>query len=399
MGTKPSSSGLSQLLWRRLLGSLEGPLRARLSLWIGFLIAFSFVVYLFHPYFQPLFFGAVLAALLLPLHRFAVGRLHFPPQVSAFLLTIFSLFLVTSFFVLLAIVLVPQLIAVFHEAQEVLGASSNSLWVSRLDAILNPLGTNSKELLVLLRTRFIEQGAGLVQQLAETIQNFLSWTTELLLNFFITLVTTYILLLYSSQVHRFVDRFSPFPEELKEKLITQFRNIVRAFFVGGVGTALIQGGAASLGYVLVSLPGVPALFLLTTAAAFIPFLGTALIWGPIVVYFFLSGATVKALFLAIYCIGIVATLDQWIKPWIMGSALELPVVVMFLTFFGGIKTFGLSGIILGPLIFSYFLTIVQVLMEFAPDTLLRFPSHTASNSTGSGEGSEESSRPTANSPT
>lgn len=348
----------------RLVRSLEGPFLTRVALWGAFLFGLICVLYLFAPFFKALFLGAIFASLLLPLHRFLVHRWRFPPPLSSFGITLLVVLILSLFITAFAWILIPQLLHVFQTIEGILSSPDQTKeLLESMNRWLNPLGIEAEKLFEFLRSRFISEAYTIVQKLSLTVQKIVLFATGVIGDFLVMIFSLYLFILYGSQIKKFVDHFSPLPSELREQWIDQFRSLIRAFFLGGVGTAVIQGGIASIGYLIVGLPSVPALFVLTAVASFIPFLGTALVWGPVVVYFFLIGQIGKGIFLLIFCLGIVATIDQWIKPLFFGTALNLPVMIMFLAILGGIKSFGLLGVILGPLILSYFLSLTRVLME------------------------------------
>ena len=83
----------------------------------------------------------------------------------------------------------------------------------------------------------------------------------------------------------------------------------------------------------------------------VPFVGSGLVWGPVMIGLYLSGHSVKGTILAVLGIGVISTVDNVLRPIYarMGS-LHMPTFIVFISIFGGIAAFGTWGAILGPLV-------------------------------------------------
>lgn len=126
----------------------------------------------------------------------------------------------------------------------------------------------------------------------------------------------------------------------------------KSVFVGTFLTAAAQGVAGGVGLLLAGLPG----FFwgaMMAAASLIPVVGTALVWIPAVLYLLITGNYLAALFLAGWCVLIVGTIDNFLRPFLMRGKGGLPPLFIFLAVVGGLSVFGLSGILFGPLILTF----------------------------------------------
>ncbi len=122
---------------------------------------------------------------------------------------------------------------------------------------------------------------------------------------------------------------------------------VRGVVYGILGTALAQAIMAGLGYLLAGLPGPGLLALLTFFLSVVPVLGTSLVWGPAAFWLFNQGSTGWAIFMIIWGLG-VASLDNFIKPWLISQGSNLPFILIFFGVLGGALAFGFIGVFLGP---------------------------------------------------
>ena len=124
--------------------------------------------------------------------------------------------------------------------------------------------------------------------------------------------------------------------------------------------------------------GVDSAFLwgfLSVIAAFIPFVGAAIIWVPLVLKMVLEGLIVgnntmlfMALGLTLYSVFIVGTIDNILKPKIIGDKAGLHPVIVLLGVFGGLALFGFAGLIIGPLLLALFIALLRI-YEIEKDSL------------------------------
>jgi len=125
---------------------------------------------------------------------------------------------------------------------------------------------------------------------------------------------------------------------------------VRGVTLGILGVALIQTLLASLGFLLVGVPGAGlwALLVLILAVVQLP---TILILGPIVFYVFSTSSTATAVVFAIWSI-LVGMSDTFLKPLLMGRGVDVPMLVIFIGAIGGFMRSGIIGLFVGAVIFS-----------------------------------------------
>ena len=104
-------------------------------------------------------------------------------------------------------------------------------------------------------------------------------------------------------------------------------------------------------------------------ASFIPVVGTALIWIPAATYLFLTGDTTWAIFLTVYCVAIVGSIDNLLRPLLMQGSAGMNTLMIFFSLLGGIQLFGLIGLIYGPLIFAITIVLFNIYDEEFKDFL------------------------------
>ena len=119
--------------------------------------------------------------------------------------------------------------------------------------------------------------------------------------------------------------------------------------------AIAQGalGGLAFWYLDVSAPvlwGVLMAFL-----SLLPAIGAALVWGPVAIYFLVTGAIWQGVVLAAYGVLVIGLVDNILRPILVGKDTKLPDYVILLSTLGGMALFGLNGFVIGPVIAALFI--------------------------------------------
>lgn len=158
--------------------------------------------------------------------------------------------------------------------------------------------------------------------------------------------------------------YMPFSEEQKAKLSGQIKDIVISTIYGGVVVAIVQGIIGGIAYAFLGVHS-PALWGLTTSvASFVPLLGTFAVWGGITIYFLIMGMTGKAVILLLVGVVGISSVDNVLRPVLVGARTRMHILVIFFSVLGGINLFGLIGFILGPLVVALFVSMVEIFRSF-----------------------------------
>jgi len=123
-------------------------------------------------------------------------------------------------------------------------------------------------------------------------------------------------------------------------------NTVRGVVYGILGTALVQGAIAGIGFLIAGVPGAMLLGMLTFFLSVVP-MGPPLVWIPAVVWLFSQGRTGWGIFMIIWGVG-VSSIDNVVKPWLISQGSAMPFVLIFFGVLGGALAFGFIGVFLGP---------------------------------------------------
>jgi predicted PurR-regulated permease PerM len=135
--------------------------------------------------------------------------------------------------------------------------------------------------------------------------------------------------------------------EYSQHLVSVVGSTVRGVVYGFLGTALVQGIMAAIGFAIVRAPGALLLGLLTFVLALLPF-GPPLVWIPVTIWLAIHGQTGLAVFMALWGLTAISGIDHFLRPYLISREAQLPFVLVFLGAMGGILAFGFIGIFLGP---------------------------------------------------
>ncbi len=206
-------------------------------------------------------------------------------------------------------------------------------------------------------TGLMKEGA---LKIAHGFGDVVSSGINLLLTFFIA----FFFLKDGDHFVRKIIEFLPFAEADKVTIRNQIKNIIYTTFYGGILIAILQGTLLGITFHFLEMPSATLWGFATAIASFIPVLGAFTIWGPASLYLLLNGYIIKGLILALVGGLIISLIDNILKPIIIKGRVNLPLVFIFLSVLGGIKVFGLIGFIIGPLIFSLFVSFLEILKNF-----------------------------------
>lgn len=186
--------------------------------------------------------------------------------------------------------------------------------------------------------------------------------TNFLMDFFLMLFVLFFLLRDHDKIITAMRHILPLSRSQEDTLLDEIEKVSKSAVMGSFLTAIAQGIAGGIGMWIAGFPG---LFWGTMMgfASFIPVVGTALIWIPAVIYLFLVGDTTWAIFLTVWSVAVVGSIDNILRPLLMQGSAGMNTLMIFFSLLGGIHLFGLIGLIYGPLIFAITIVLFNIYEE------------------------------------
>ena len=163
---------------------------------------------------------------------------------------------------------------------------------------------------------------------------------------------------------RYFKSLIPIDSEQKDLVLGRMQEVIRASIFGSVGTAVAQGIIGGAAFVALGVPSAILWSVIMLFMSFLPMAGPFVVWVPVAIYLLTQGFWIKALILTLWGTLVVGTVDNVIRPLLIrkvsSEGNQLNTLVLFLAVLGGIKVFGLLGIVLAPLVVVMVLTLLEL---------------------------------------
>jgi predicted PurR-regulated permease PerM len=195
---------------------------------------------------------------------------------------------------------------------------------------------------------------------AAAFGGFLTATGRLLFMLLLTLVGFFFFLTNGRELLAWLESVVPLAPGQFRSLMMEFRKVTRAVLISTVATAAVQSVAALVGFVIARVPNALFFGMVTFVAAFIPIGAAGLVSILLAVSLLLSGRTGAGIFLLVWGILVVGTIDNFVKPFFIRGGVELHGAVVFFALLGGLAAFGPMGILAGPLVVAFFVAVTRM---------------------------------------
>jgi predicted PurR-regulated permease PerM len=322
------------------------------------------------PFFAPIIWGAVLAGLFFPLNDWFRHRMR-RNNVRGALMCLIVVVLIVAPAVFLAIGLVGEATNVYPKLRDGVEAG-------QYDFILRPQlhGLNEKISTVLgghIDTKalniesFILGSADrlikyLLQQ-ASALAGNLAWAV---VNFIFTVITMFYLFRDCCTLGERVRELLPMSEDLKTKLISRVTEVMHATIYGGLMVGAVQGMLEGLIFWILGVQSPIFWGALTMFLALLPPFGPAFVYVPAGVILIASGSLAKGIVMLALSVGLVSQVDNVLKPILIGRRTRIHQLIVFFSMIGGLRAFGMLGLVLGPVLASVILALLEVYKPHVP---------------------------------
>jgi predicted PurR-regulated permease PerM len=327
---------------------------------IGFTIIVLILSFLIvRPFLVAILSAAALAYIFYPVYKRLWKTLpdNWPKEVLASLLTCL---------LIVVIVMIPVIVVTMTLAHEV---RSGYFFLQQLLASPNfsfdlpPQFTQNLGDL----SQFKGPVAEISSSIIDWLQNIIKALPNLVLNLFVTVFSTYYFLKHAEDIFKYLQEIFPLSAGRYRQIVGRFDDLSRGVIMGQVVVGTLQGILAWIGFLVIGLPNPVLWGFMTAIISIIPLLGAAMVWFPISVYLLIKGLYLgglwKAIFLFVYGMFVVSTIDNLLKPKIVGQHANIHPLIVLFGILGGIQLFGLPGILIGPLVLTLFDLIIEIYKE------------------------------------
>lgn len=170
------------------------------------------------------------------------------------------------------------------------------------------------------------------------------------LTIFIFIMVTVLCITNAELLYAMIRITSNFSYEMLNRFIVTIRNAIFGVLVGIVLVSIIQGFLCGIGFAVANVPQPAFWGLITAFVAPIPFVGTSLVWIPVCIWLWLQGETVAMIAMIIWCVIVVAGVDNLLRPFFLKTGIDATLIALILSILCGLAAFGPVGIVAGPIL-------------------------------------------------
>lgn len=206
-------------------------------------------------------------------------------------------------------------------------------------------------------TAYAKAGAGWIASSMGAVFTSVASLTIMLLIAFIGL---YYLFKDGERLMKVLIRISPLPDKQDAKIIDRLARSVRSVLAGSLAVGLIQGTLTAIGFAIFGVPQAILWGMVAAIAALIPAVGTSLVFIPTVAFLVIAGEYGSAAGIAAWGVVIVGLVDNFIGPYLVARGATLHAFLVLVSALGGLTVFGPVGFVLGPVIMSFMVALLEV---------------------------------------
>jgi predicted PurR-regulated permease PerM len=299
-------------------------------------LLFYLLLIIFQPFITALILAAVIVILGYPIHKKITRKI--PNSWAALASTLLVFF----------IIIIPGLLIASGIVNEAINFSKNFQSMS-LEKIMIPAHTFARKLGVDLNAVIQEIPQKIASQAGQFASYIISNVWNIIIGIITTLLATFFFFRDGEKIAHFINSFfmnMTWSKNLIKEIVVMIKSNIAATFIA----ASIQGTIGGLTFAWL---GLPAPILWGTVMGFFsifPFIGSWLVWIPVAIVLISSGRLWDAVLLIVIGILVVNPVDNILRPAIIATAMHLNGLLVFIGFLGGVQAFGLSGLLLGPII-------------------------------------------------
>jgi predicted PurR-regulated permease PerM len=344
--------------------------QARINRWVALLGVTAVTVYLswkvLEPFVEVLILGVALTVIFQPVHRRFV-KWTGGHRIAAVLSTLAVLLVLIVPFTFVSITLVhevgpamKQLESGYTSVMKVIesSASGEGRWADfrrqwKLDEILTPQTIEE----------FKNKAPGFV---AENAFRVGYGVMGFLLGFVFLIFVLFFLFRDGEKLGHRVVNFLPLPREQALTLIYRTEEVLGGCVYGVIMVAAVQGTLGGITFWALGLGSPVTWGLVMTLFCTLPIVGAWVVWVPAAVGLAINGDYTRAIILALVGQFVISSIDGFLRPILVGQRAKLHELVIFFSVLGGLKYFGLLGILLGPIVMSLAWGLTSVLWQVQP---------------------------------
>ena len=338
----------------------EEHFRKRFVLALTLVLALAFLV-MIKSFAEALMLGAVFSGIVYPLYRRLLTSTGGRSTVASMLTLLITLIAILLPLILLLGLVAEQAIAIADDLkpwieQRLQNPSEHHL---SLPAWL-PFAEDLKPYQAEIMTKAAELARKAGEFFGASLIKLTEGTAVFFLYLFIMLYAMFYFLTDGPALIKTIMSHFPLSRSDKEKMMQVGFSVSRATIKGTLVIGVIQGALGGLGFAVAGLDNFVFWAAVMAVLSVLPGIGAMLVWVPVVAYLMMTGQMVAGVGLLLWCALVVGSVDNFLRPVLVGRDTEMPDLLILLSTLGGISFFGASGLVLGPMLAALMITVLAI---------------------------------------
>lgn len=318
------------------------------------------------PFLAPIILGAVLVTVTFPIYRRIRERMHGHANRAASVMLVLITFVILLPAILIIVLLVQEANVVVKHLQsgdaeralQRLDVSNRMPWIKRIAPNFDPAAINPAHVIVPVVQKapawIAQHGAAVIGGIAGVV-----------IGIGLLLLSAFFFYVEGETIVAEAETLSPLPAKYNRQFAENFKAVVDATFRGQVITSVTQGIFIGAGLAIAGVPGAILWGAVATVLSLLPIVGSAAVWIPAALWLYITASMGErtyfgVIFLTIWGVIIVPIIEHVIRPWAMKGKMQLPAIPLLVSVLGGMEAFGFVGLVVGPLVFSLLMSIIDI---------------------------------------
>ncbi len=340
-----------------------------------FALLFVLVAAMLYPFYTVILWAILLYIILFPLYKKIIDRMNpekrFYSTKIKMLSGVFSigtLILIITPIIFLSIMLIQQLGTFLKRAEQFIMNNPDFLENTKIVGFINDISEKLDITVVnfdfsSLKTNII----GLIRNYSSKAVSIgttvLSGTGSFVVSLCFVVFSLYFFFQDGHYLAGLIGKAIPIEPLYMSTLKDKFIDITHKLFAGYIMVALYEGIASFILMSIFQVEGSLLFSVLLMVASFIPIVGATVVWIPVGLLLCLTVSTIKGVLFLIIAGTIITVLDNFLRPMYLQDRINVHPLIIFFSILGGIKFFGINGLVLGPMIIILFFTVLDLLTE------------------------------------
>ena len=321
---------------------------------LGISAIMAYIVY--RPFTNVVILALVLAILLFPVYEFILKIFGGRSKIAATVVILLTIIFIMTPLIFLSV-------QIFNQSRDVYVQLQNNdvhYLQKAIDAVEKPLQAYLPGFSVNIKS-IVQQT---VVWIGNNAANIVSSTTQVLLSALLVFISLFFFLKDGKKFLAYITKLSPLDDVYDIKIFNEVGTMMTSVVRGVLLIAFAQAILVGIGFYVFGVPNATLWATVTVIASLLPFIGTGLVVIPGVGYLLIQGNLAAALGLAIWGTMLVGLVDNLLLPFLYGKKVQVHSLIILFAVLGGIYAFGPLGFLIGPMVVSFFIAILDIYRDY-----------------------------------